>query len=73
MSTTHKRGGKRPGAGRPRVYDDHIKVTVSFEGDMLDLLDAECRRLGSTRSRVVQRAVCEFLYEDRMNRENKEA
>ncbi len=37
--TASKRGGKRPGAGRPRVYDEGLqRITVYLTGKQLGTL-----------------------------------
>lgn len=51
------RGGKRPGAGRPRTIADPVEVKIVFEREALTWVDEEAERKGSSRGALVRRAV----------------
>jgi hypothetical protein len=56
------RGGARPGAGRPKIYEDLAAPTsIALESKLMDRLDAKAKSLGLTRSAAVQQAVTEWL------------
>ena len=47
------RGGARPGAGRPRVYDDGVRRSVTMRRRHWDALALLARMVGSTPSGVL--------------------
>lgn len=47
------RGGARPGAGRPRVYDDGVRRSVTMRRRHWDALSLLARMVGSTPSGVL--------------------
>jgi hypothetical protein len=57
-------GGARPGAGRPKVYQQASTPTsIQFEQATLDALDKRAEELGITRSAAVQEAIKAWLGE----------
>lgn len=59
MATTKsKRGGRREGAGRPKVYAKLGRpISVRLEEADQAALDAKCQRLGIPRTQALQDAV----------------
>ena len=51
------RGGARPGAGRPRVYDDGVRRSVTMSRRHWDGLALLARMVGSTPSGVLSALV----------------
>ena len=47
------RGGARPGAGRPRIYDDGVRRSVTMRRRHWDALALLARMVGSTPSGVL--------------------
>ncbi|HPH63656.1 MAG TPA: hypothetical protein PLN63_08580 [Paludibacteraceae bacterium] len=53
---THKRGGKREGAGRKSKYGATVNVNFRIDADLADLLNAQ-----PNRSRFINEAIREKL------------
>lgn len=51
--TAKKRGGARPGSGRPAKFSGGRYVTVRMPAALIDQLDDECEQRKLTRSDVV--------------------
>ena len=55
-------GGKRLGAGRPRIYGPHAQPTsLLLELEQLVRLDHWAGKLNISRSAAVKQAVCEWI------------
>lgn len=54
-------GGARPGAGRPKVADKGLVVSVRVPKSQLKRLDAYCKRNKVTRPQAVRDALAAFL------------
>lgn len=54
-------GGRRPGAGRPRVVREPQRLAVDFERPDLDALKALAERRGTSVADLVRRAVSQYL------------
>ena len=54
MSTTGKRGGRREGAGRPRVGQ---RIQIWLPDDVADETQALAHRLGTTRSQLLREVI----------------
>lgn len=50
-------GGRRTGAGRPRVYRDRAKISVVLEASLARWVKAEARRRQTSRSQLVAAAI----------------
>lgn len=63
MATTKSNlGGRRVGAGRPRVYQALGRpISVRLESDVQAALDAKCERLGIARTKGLQEAVARWV------------
>lgn len=56
-----KRGGRRPGAGRPAQFRDSADRTIRFERADLEALDAIAEGRGVTGADLVREAVAAYL------------
>lgn len=56
-----KRGGVRPGSGRPRQLEEASKLTVLLDATMVVALDTVAARRGLTRSEATRDAVGEWI------------
>jgi len=57
-----KRGGARPGAGHPKVYQDlGPPISVRLERALQEALDAKCAALGIPRTKALQEAVARYV------------
>mgnify|MGYP001187765736 CR=1 FL=1 len=57
-----QRGGPRPGAGRPKTYDQlGPPISVRLEAAVQDALERKCRSLQITRTAGLQRAVARWV------------
>lgn len=54
-------GGARPGAGRPRVVQDPVRLTVDYERADFEHLEAIAERRGVSVASVVREAVRTFV------------
>lgn len=63
MATTKSnRGGRRAGAGRPKVYAKLGRpISVRLEEADQAALDAKCERLGIARTKGLQEAVAKWV------------
>jgi hypothetical protein len=62
MPKKKQHGGRRPGAGRPRIYEDLAEpTTILLEREQLARLNAWCEKNGVNRSEAVRKAVEEML------------
>lgn len=58
MKPQKQRGGHRPGAGRPRTYEQlGPPISVRLESVVQSALEEKCRSLQITRTAGLQRAV----------------
>ena len=55
------RGGRRPYAGRPRVQEGRVGVTISFAPALAAALKAHAADLGITVSQIVTVATHDYL------------
>jgi len=56
------RGGPRPGAGRPKTYDQlGPPISVRLESVVQSALEAKCRSLQITRTAGLQQAVARWV------------
>lgn len=56
-----KRGGRRPGAGRPSLFRDSADRTIRFERSDLEALDTLAKPRGLTGADLVREAVTLYL------------
>jgi hypothetical protein len=56
-----KRGGKRPGAGRPPTLKDPVRFLVTFERTEIDALEEIARERDQSIASLVRSAVTAFL------------
>jgi len=57
-----QRGGPRPGAGRPKTYDQlGPPISVRLESVVQDALEAKCKLLQITRTAGLQQAVARWV------------
>ncbi len=56
-----KRGGKRPGAGRPPTLNDPVRFLVTFESAEIDALEEIARERGQSIASLVRSAVTALL------------
>lgn len=57
-----QRGGPRPGAGRPKTYDQlGPPISVRLESVVQSALEEKCRSLQITRTAGLQRAVARWV------------
>ena len=49
MAARGRVGGARPGAGRPRVFEDLTRITVDLERDELEAVNALAHERGVSR------------------------
>jgi hypothetical protein len=56
-----KRGGKRPGAGRPPVLKDPVRFLVTFERAEIDALEEIAREGDQSIASLVRSAVTAYL------------
>lgn len=57
-----QRGGHRPGAGRPKTYDQlGPPISVRLESVVQDALEAKCKLLQITRTAGLQQAVARWV------------
>jgi len=54
-------GGKRPGAGRPRVVKDPERIGVDFERSDFEALRELAERRGTSVSDLIRRAVSQYV------------
>ena len=59
--TTGKRGGKRPGAGRPPTLNDPVRFLVTFERAEIDALEEIARERDQSIASLVRSAVTALL------------
>jgi hypothetical protein len=65
MSTEKKQhGGRREGAGRPRVYEQVAQTTLMIEAELLGRVDDKAMRLGITRTQAIQRAIARWVVQN---------
>ena len=57
------RGGARPGAGRPRIYEDGVRRSVTMTRRHWDAVEFMARLAGSTPSGVLCALIEEFVNE----------
>jgi len=58
-----KQGGARPGAGRKNLFDDPVKVGVTFPREWLDFIPGE-NRAGWIRESMIKRFSQELPLQD---------
>ena len=63
--TKGKRGGKRPGAGRPSVLNDPVRFLVTFERAEIDALEEIARERDQSIASLVRSAVTALLRRSR--------
>ncbi len=56
-----KRGGKRPGAGRPSIFKDPVRFIMSFERTEIDALEEIARERDQSIASLVRSAVTAYL------------
>ncbi len=56
-----KRGGKRPGAGRPPTLNDPVRFIMTIERSEIDALEAIARERGQSIASLVRSAVTAYL------------
>lgn len=56
-----KRGGARPGSGRPRQLEEASKLTVMLDSTIMAALDNVAARRGLSRSEATRDAVGEWI------------
>jgi hypothetical protein len=56
-----KRGGKRPGAGRPPTLNDPVRFLVTFERTEFDALEAIAKERDQSIASLVRSAVAAYL------------
>ncbi len=56
-----KRGGKRPGAGRPPILNDPVRFIMTFERTEIDALEEIARERDQSIASLVRSAVTAFL------------
>jgi hypothetical protein len=56
-----KRGGKRPGAGRPPTLKDPVRFILSIERTEIDALEEIAREQDQSIASLVRSAVAAFL------------
>ena len=56
-----KRGGKRPGAGRPSTLKDPVRFLVTFERAEIDALEATAKKQDQSIASLVRSAVTAYL------------
>jgi hypothetical protein len=56
-----KRGGKRPGAGRPSTLKDPVRFLVTFERAEIDALEAIARERDQSIASLVRSSVTAYL------------
>jgi hypothetical protein len=56
-----KRGGKRPGAGRPPTLKDPVRFILSIERTEIDALEAIAKERDQSIASLVRSAVTAFL------------
>ena len=56
-----KRGGKRPGAGRPSTLKDPVRFLVTFERTEIDALEAKAKEQDQSIASLVRTAVTAYL------------
>ena len=56
-----KRGGARPGAGRPPVVHDPVRFTLDFERPDFEALDRIAEEKGQSMASLVRAAVATFV------------
>lgn len=62
MKPQKQRGGPRPGAGRPKTYDQlGPPISVRLESVVQSALEEKCRSLQITRTAGLQRAVARWV------------
>jgi hypothetical protein len=61
QKTKGKRGGKRPGAGRPPTLNDPVRFLVTFERTEIDALEAIAKERGQSIASLVRSAVTAYL------------
>jgi len=54
-------GGRRPGAGRPRIIADPVEVKIRLPGKLLAAIDAWATANGIARSEAIRLALGEYL------------
>lgn len=57
MSKNNKRGGKRPGAGRPKLDDPKIQVTIRLTRKNVDILKQHAMISNTSLSRLIDMAI----------------
>ena len=60
------RGGRREGAGRPKMLDDPAKLSIILEGDMLEQLKTAAAEDGINLSEWVRQAIDGALHHCRV-------
>jgi hypothetical protein len=56
-----KRGGKRPGAGRPPTLNDPVRFLVTIERTEIDALEAIAKERDQSIASLVRSAVAAYL------------
>jgi hypothetical protein len=56
-----KRGGKRPGAGRPPTLNDPVRFLMTFERAEIDALEAIAKERDQSIASLVRSAVTAYL------------
>lgn len=57
MSKNNKRGGKRPGAGRPKLDDPKIQVTIRLTRKNVDILKQHAIMSNTSLSKLIDMAI----------------
>ena len=58
-------GGTREGAGRPRIFDDKIRVGLDIERDDFDALQEIAEAKGESTPAVIRKAIRSYLNRQR--------
>ncbi len=56
-----KRGGKRPGAGRPSILKDPVRFILTFERTEIDALEEIAREQDQSIASLIRTAVTAYL------------
>lgn len=59
-----KRGGRRPGSGRKRRFEERVKICFDVSQETRDQLDALAAQLGKTRADLIRDTLWHLLKTD---------
>ncbi len=61
QKSTGKRGGRRPGAGRPPTLEDPVRFIMAVERAEMEALEAIARERGQSIASLVRSAITAYL------------